>query len=116
MPADVAVEAILRHREHVEVIHRLQALNARRTYSYFQANSEVVPSLQEPLERCRVSFESAVGSYFESKRCGRGTIAAMHLCEDSLDLTVSQRPEPSSGSFAVRACVARARASAKWRW
>jgi hypothetical protein len=89
MPADVAIEAILRHREHVEVIHRLQALNARRTYSYFQANSEVVPSLQEPLELSRVSFENAVGSYFESKRCGRGTIAAMHLCEDSLDLTVS---------------------------
>lgn len=89
MPADVAVEAILRHREHVEVIHRLQALNARRTYSYFQSASDVVPSLQEPLELSRVSFENAVGSYFESKRCGRGTIAAMHLCEDSLDLTVS---------------------------
>ncbi len=89
MPADVAVEAILRHREHVETIHRLQSLTTRRTYSYFQANSDVVPSLQEPLELCRVSFESAVGSYFESKQCGRGTFAAMILNEDSLDLTVS---------------------------
>jgi len=89
MPADVAVEAILRHRDHVETIHRMQSLSARRTYSYFQANSDAVPKLQEPLELCRVSFESAMGSYFESKQCGRGTIATMLLNEESLDLTVS---------------------------
>ncbi len=49
MPADVAIEAILRHREHVETIHRLQALNARRTYSYFQANSEAIPTPRETI-------------------------------------------------------------------
>ncbi len=89
MPADVAVEAILRHRDHVETIHRLQALNARRTYSYFQSNSEVVPIPQEPLELARESLESSVGTYFESKHCGRGTFVAMDLCDVSLDLTVS---------------------------
>jgi hypothetical protein len=88
MPADVAVEAILRHRDHAESIHRLQTLNARRTYSYFQANSDEVPSLQDPIERSRLSFESSVGAYFEAKKCGRGTQAVMQLTDESLDLTV----------------------------
>lgn len=67
MPADVAVEVILRHREHAETIHRLQSLNARRTYSYFQANSDDVPALQEPIDLSRISFESSEGAYFEAK-------------------------------------------------
>lgn len=89
MPADVAVEAILRHRELAESIHRLQALNARRTYSYFQANSDQVPVLEAPLERHRVSFQLCVGEYFESKQCGRGTQATVHLTDDLLEITVS---------------------------
>jgi hypothetical protein len=89
MPADVAVEAILRHREHAETIHRSHALSARRTYSYFQANSDESPILQEPIELSRVSFENLVGSYFESKQCGRGTRVGMHLSDDVLDLMVS---------------------------
>ncbi len=89
MPADVAVEAILRNRVLAESIHRLQALNARRTYSYFQANSDEVPVLDVPLDRRRVSFELCVGTYFESKKCGRGTQATVHLTDDVLEINVS---------------------------
>lgn len=89
MPADVAVEAILRHRELAESIHRLQSLSARRTYSYFQADSDEAPRLKELLERRRISFEQCVGAYYESKKCGRGTQAVLHLSDDQLELTVS---------------------------
>ncbi len=73
MPADVAVEAILQHREHAEVIHRCQAPKCASHVLVLPGNCDSVPVLNEPLDRNRASFECAVGTYFESKHCGRGT-------------------------------------------
>lgn len=87
-PADVAVEAILRHRDVAESFHRLQALHARRTYSYFQPITDDVPVINDSLERRRGSFENFVGDYFEAKRCGRGTEALMRVTDEAIDISV----------------------------
>lgn len=72
-PADVAVQVWLQNPELVERKHAEQQISRRRTFEYFQNQSDQIPELKLPTPKVLRAMEKDMDDWFEKKKRGRGS-------------------------------------------
>lgn len=79
-PGDVAIEAFMRYRDQVELVHHQRAIGLRKTFTSFQARSEKPPVLPSHLGPAIKALGQSIDRWYCGRRCGRGGV--IEHCQD----------------------------------